>query len=161
MNRYIKPSISLGAISGFVFGVLLLIPFIAPFMFFLIFLLAGIIIIIILKKTNTAGVITVQEGALIGSMAGFSSLIAASVLYIPVAYIIDKTFNAYSAAFSLSITGYELLSVSMLVIFTAILSAIMNAFTGMVTAYIFERLENRRMTFEEHLDMERVDQHVE
>jgi len=146
MNGFIKPSIFLGAIAGVLFGILLLIPFIAPLMFFLVFILAGIIVIVIMKKTNSAGIITLQDGCQIGALAGFSSLIITSSVYIPAAILIDKLFNTYSDGFSVSkslaLTGYNIMAISMLVFFIAVLSAIINAFSGMITAFVFEKLEN-------------------
>jgi len=165
MERFIKPSIWLGAISGAVFGILLLIPFIAPFMFFFSFLLTGIIVIVVLKKTNTVGILTMQDGALIGAIAGFCSLITTSAFYLPIAFIIDKIFNVYSEGFSLSrslsITGYDVMAISMLVFFTAVLSAIINAFTGMLTAFVFDRIENQGMNFEDHLHSEQFDETIQ
>ncbi len=165
MNGFIKPSIFLGAILGVLFGILLLIPFIAPLMFFLVFILAGIMVIVIMKKTNSAGIITLQDGCIIGALAGFSSLITTSVVYIPAAILIDKLFNTSSDGFSVSkslaLTGYNIMAISMLVFFIAVLSAIINAFSGMITAFVFEKLENKLLNFKDHLDMQQIDQSVE
>ena len=165
MNRFIRPALFLGAILGVLFGILLLIPFIAPFMFFLVFILAGIIVIVIMKKTNSAGIITLQDGCLIGALAGFISIITTSAVYIPAAILIDKLFNTYSDGFSvsksLSLTGYNIMVVSMLVFFVAILSAVINAFSGMITAFVFEKLENTSLNFKEHMDMQQIDQSIE
>ncbi len=165
MERFIKPSIALGALSGLVFGILLLMPFIAPFMFFFMFILAGIIVIVALKKTNTAGVITLQNGSIIGALTGFFSLIAASIFYIPIAYLIDIIFNKNPDTFristSFSMNSYDLMAISMLIFFTAVLSAITNAFTAMVTAFIYEKIENKKTSFEDHLYMGQFDEKIE
>ena len=162
MNLFIKPSLVLGALAGVIFGILLLIPFIAPFMFFFSFSLAGIIVIVFLKKTNSIGIVTLQDGCLIGALAGFSSLITTSAVYLPVSLLIDKLFNAYSESFnisqSLSVISYNIMAVSMLIFFTAILSAIINAFSGMITAFFFEKLEQKNLTFKDHLKMEQFDE---
>jgi len=165
MENFIRPSFFLGAILGLIFGILLLMPFIAPLVFFLVFLVAGVIVIIIMKKTNSIGIISLQDGCLIGALAGFSSLLSASAVFIPVSFLINKIFNVYSGGFnfskSLSITGYDIMAVSMLVVFTAVLSAIINAFTGMVTAFVYEKAENKGIKFEDHLYAEQIDQSVE
>ncbi len=165
MERFIKPSIALGVISGIIFGILLLMPFISPLMFFLMFLLAGIIVIVVLKKTSTAGIITLQDGTILGSIAGFVSLLSASAVYIPSAYLIKLVFNnspgGPGIGRTFAMTGYDLMAVFMLVIFTAVLSAILNAFTAMLTSFIFSKLENHSVNFKDHLYMEQFDDTVE
>lgn len=165
MDKFIRPSLALGAISGIVFGILLLIPLIAPFMFFFVFLLAGVIVVIFLKKTDSIGIVSLQDGCLIGALAGFSSLITTSTVYFPIAFLIDKLFNSYSQGFSLnsllSATGYHLMAILMMVFFTAVLSAIMNAFSGMMTAFFFEKIEQKSFNFKDHLMTEQFDDVIE
>jgi len=145
MERFLLPSIILGAISGVIFGILLLIPFISPFVFFLMFLLAGIIVIVVLKKFRGVGLLNIYDGCFIGSIAGFISLIAASAIYLPIVFFTGGYF---------SIKSYDILAVVMLVFSTAILSSLFNAFTGLVTAYIYEKIESKNISFKEHFDLE-------
>lgn len=165
MEKFFKPSIALGSLLGIIFGLLLLIPFIAPLMFFLVFIIAGIIVIVIMKKTNTIGIISLNDGCFIGALSGFSSLITSSIIYMPLVYLRGLLFTPKDFAFNLSktlyLTGYDLMVIIMLVFFTAVLSAIINAFTGMVTAFIYEKLECSKISFKDHLYMEQFDDTIE
>lgn len=164
MERLIVPSTVLGALLGVVFGILLLIPFVAPFIFFLLFVIAGIIVLIIMKKNNYIGVITLQEGCFVGALSGFSSLVTASAIFIPVKFLLDKAFNHHSVVSSvsqsLSVRGYDILAVSILVFSTALLSALFNAFSGLITAYVIEKRESKYISFADHLDVEQVDEEI-
>jgi hypothetical protein len=165
MERFIRSSLLLGAIAGAISGILLLVPFVAPFVFLLLFIVPGVVVIVLLKRSNTVGLLTPQDGAFIGALAGFSSLVAGSVLYIPGAFIIYQIVGLHSNSFnishSFSLIGYNVLAISMLVFFTAALSALINAFSGMVAAYIYERIDKKDLNFEDHLDLEKVDQIIE
>lgn len=130
-----------------IFGILLLIPFISPFIFFLMFILSGIIVIVVLKKFNAVGLLTIYDGCFIGAIAGFISLFAASIVYLPVAGILGGYFT-------LKGLGFTILSTLMLVFSTAILSALFNAFSGLVTAYIYEKLETHKISFKDHFEIE-------
>ncbi len=164
MEKFIRPSLILGGVSGIIFGISLLIPFLAPFMFFLIFLLAGIIVVTVLKKANMVGLLSLQDGCFIGALAGFSSLITTSVVYIPLISLINLLFKTpdgvFNAGYSLTIISYDMLAVLMIVLFTAGLSAIMNAFTGMLTAFVFEKIEKKDTKFEDYMET-RVDAEIE
>ncbi len=145
MERFIIPSAFLGALSGVIFGILLLMPFIAPFIFFLMFILSGIFAVIILKKINAVGVLSVYDGCFIGTIAGFASLVGASVIYLPLAFLLGGYF---------SLKNYDILAILMLVFSTALLSALFNAFSALVTAYIFEKIETRGKTgFKDHFEL--------
>jgi hypothetical protein len=165
MERFIRPALYLGAIAGLASGILLLIPFVAPFVFFLLFMLPGAVVIVLMKRTNTIGIVSSQDGAFIGALAGFSSLIASAVIYIPGVFLIDQISglrsNSFTVSHSFSLIGYNILAISMLVFFTAGLSALINAFSGLVTAYIYERIDKKVLNFEDHLDLEKVDQIIE
>jgi len=143
----IKPSITLGAISGAVLGVILLIPLINTFSCFILFTVVGAGIIYYLKKNSFIGMLSVQDGAMIGAISGFVSLVTASLVYLPVSYILGLIFNPLSkAGFNLAssfvVASYSIFVMIMLVFFMALLSALFNAFSGLIAAYIYERIEN-------------------
>ena len=149
MERFIIPSVRLGAIAGVIFGILLLIPFLSPLIFFLMFILSGAGVIIALKRYKAVGILSIYDGCSIGAMAGFVSLLATSVVYIPIASL----FRGFS-----HLKGYEVMAVIMVVISTAILSALFNAFSGLVTAYVYERLETQHLSFKDHFEIEEGEQ---
>lgn len=151
MERFILPSIYLGAISGVVFGILLLIPYISPFIFFLMFILAGILAVCVIKKSSSVGLLTIYDGLLIGSISGFISIIATSIIYLPIVSIFGGYF---------SMKGYDLLAILIVVVSTALLSALFNAFSGLVTAYVFEKMDTKYMSFQDHFEIEQGDEEI-
>ncbi|MDD3012692.1 MAG: hypothetical protein PHC34_03210 [Candidatus Gastranaerophilales bacterium] len=143
----IKSSLTLGAITGAILGVILLIPFINSFSCFILFTVVGAGIIFYLKKNSFIGVLSLQDGAMIGAISGFISLITASLVYLPASYILSLIFSPLSKAggnilSSFIVTSYSIFVMIMLVFFMALLSALFNAFCGLIAAYIYEKIEN-------------------
>jgi len=91
----------------------------------------------------------------LGGIIGFVSFIAFSVAFIPlvsiVGFIFKGTYDAY--LFSMfKMLGF-FISV-MLIVFFAILSALMNSFAGLTTAYIYEILSGFKKEENENIDFE-------
>lgn len=153
----VKQASILSAILGGILGVLTLIPFVRNFSFMLLILCISAVIIIYMKKNNLMGILDVREGAVLGAIIGFVSFIAFSIVFVPLVAIVGLIFKGYYT-FGIS----ELLRVSgffvliMLIIFLGLLSALMNAFAGLVTAYMYEILSGikKEEKEEEHVDFE-------
>lgn len=128
-------------------GILLLIPYISILMFFLMFVLSGIAVIVVLKRFNAVGILSIYDGCYIGAVAGFVSLICSAAVYLPFSLIFGGR---------LLMTGFDdIVVILMLVFFTAILSALFNAFSGLITAYIYEKIETREnISFNDHFELE-------
>lgn len=158
----VKQTAILSAILGGILGFLTLIPFVQGFSF--LFLLVGVaaLVIVYMKKNDLIGIIDVKEGAVLGAIIGFVSFIAFSIVFIPLVTIIGwllSFFNVHNyIASGLSFfiqSGFFVLI--MLIIFIALLSALMNAFTGLVTAYVYEILtgiKKEDIEKEESIDFE-------
>ena len=157
MGYILKTTVFISAIAGLLAGILLLIPFLTPIIFFLLFIIFGVFIIIYLKKNNIAGLLSVQDGALVGAVSGCVSLASAFVIYLPVNFILDKLFNqdSYKFGFAGSFSDNVFFGI-MLIFFASLFSAMFNAFSGMVTAYIYEKIEGRPLDydFENHLHID-------
>lgn len=153
----IKQTAILSAILGGILGILTLIPFINGFSFLL--LVAGIsaVVIIYMKKNNLIGIIDVKEGAILGAIIGFISFVAFSIVFIPLVALVGlifKNYYTYGVTYLLRASGFFVLVI--LVIFLGLLSALMNSFTGLVTAYIYEILTGvkKEDKQEENIDFE-------
>jgi len=118
-------------------------------------LCASAVVLVYMKKHDLIGVIDLKEGAFFGGLIGFISFITFSIVFIPLVSIVGLIFtkyNTYGVTLLLKASGFFVLI--MLVIFLAILSALMNAFAGLVTAYVYEILtgikkeENEQVNFE-------------
>lgn len=136
----VKQTAILSAILGGILGVLTLIPFVRNFSFMLLVLGIAAVVIIYMKKNDLIGIIDIKEGAILGAIIGFVSFIAFSVVYVPLVALVGlifKNYYTFGITFMLK-SGFFVLI--MLVIFLGILSALMNAFAGLVTAYVYEVL---------------------
>ena len=145
VKMLIKSSVVLGAILGAIFGVIMLIPFIKCLVCFS-FIIIGGIVVFYLKKNAFAGILSIQDGALIGAVSGFVALIAGSIIYLPIEYLISLIFShtpkaAFNLGTSLLVGSYSIFVWAMLVFFVALLSALFNAFSGLIVAYIYQRIE--------------------
>jgi len=155
----IKPSLILGAISGAALGIFLLIPFINTFSCFILFTIVGAGIVFYLKKNSFIGILSLQDGALVGAISGFISLVAAAVVYLPISYILSLIFSPISKAGgnlinSFMVASYSIFVMIMLTFFMALLSALFNAFSGLIAAYIYERIENNPIKEEKEFTVE-------
>lgn len=156
MNQIVlKQTAILSAIIGLILGVITLIPFVRGFSFLLLILAVSAVVLIYMKKNELIGIIDIREGAILGAIIGFISFLTFSVIFIPIAAIIGSIFKTYYLGWLtmlLKASGFFVLI--MLVVFVATLSALMNAFAGLVTAYIYEVLSGMKKEDSESIDFE-------
>lgn len=158
MNILLLKQIALfSSLVGGVIGIITLIPFIGTLAFLTLILFLSAIIIVYLKKNNLIGIIDMKEGAIIGAVIGFSAFAAFSVVFTPLSAIIGLIFSNYYIGHILTmfITNFGGFFVMiMLLIFIAFISALMNAFSGVVTAYVYELLSGLKKAENENIDFE-------
>lgn len=151
----VKQTAILSAILGGILGVITLIPFIRNFSFLLLILCISAVVIIYMKKNDLIGIIDVKEGALLGAIIGFVSFVAFSIVFVPIAALIGVIFKGYFMSWLvllLKASGFFVLI--MLVVFLGLLSALMNSFSGLVTAYVYEVLSGIKKEQNESVDFE-------
>jgi hypothetical protein len=157
MGNLLKTALILSAIAGLAAGVLLLIPFLTPLVFLALFTIYGALLIVYLKRNNMVGILTMQDGALLGAISGFASIPSALIVYMPISFIFSL-FQGQSSVFgfksSFTTFGYSVFILIMLVFFVALLSAVFNAFSGMMAAFIYEKIEDKPFDFQSHIDLE-------
>lgn len=147
MKTLIKSSLVLGAIAGGALGVVMALPFIQCLVFFvLLFLGAGVVYY--LKKNSFVGMLTIKQGAVIGAISGFVGFLASYLTYLPVSLILHFIFKSYKIK-----SGFDILNSLMFSSFTyfvgimaiifslALLIALFNAFSGLIVAYIYLKIE--------------------
>lgn len=158
MNQIVvKHTAILSAILGAIIGVLTLIPFVRNFSFMLLMLCISAVIIVYMKKNDLIGIIDAREGAILGGIIGFVSFIAFAIVFVPLVAIVGLIFKGYytfGITYMLRISGLFVLV--MLIVFMGTLSALMNAFSGLVTAYLYEVLSGikKEEKQEENIDFE-------
>lgn len=151
----IKQTAIFSAILGAVLGILTVIPFVGYFSFLILMTAVSVIVMIYMKQNNYMGILDLQEGALIGGLTGFVSFLMFSVAYIPINIVLSlliKSYFSFLPYFFSSAGGFFVMIV--LVIFMAIISALMNGFSGVALSYLYEILlgmkkeENKNVEFE-------------
>lgn len=159
MNEIILKQIAiLSAIAGGALGALSLIPYVNIFTLTILFLCVAAFVLVYMKRENLIGIFDLREGAIFGSIVGFVSFVAASVVYIPIDLLLGiiplpiLQSHFFLKYFFNSFGG--ILVLLMLVFFAALISALMNAFAGLATSYVYEILtgfkkeENESVNFE-------------
>lgn len=143
MNQMlIKQASILSLILGAGLGIITIIPYIGAISFFIAMFLASTVVLIYMHKNNMIGKLIPKDGGLLGAVIGFTSFIGFSVTFIPLATIIGLF---YKGSFYLGISmmfriGFFVLI--MMVAFVAMLSALMNAFSGLATVYFYGQILN-------------------
>ena len=98
---------------------------------------------LVLGVITMIGILDIRQGAMYGAIIGFISFVAFSVSFVPLATIIGFIYKGsyYLGVSLLFRTGFFVLI--MMVFFVALLAALMNAFSGLVTIYVYNQLEQK------------------
>ena len=138
-----KQTAVLSGLLGLVLGVLTVIPFICNLSFFFLFFLAAPIIMVYMKRMQMMGILDIKQGAMYGAVIGFLSFIGFSISFIPLAGIIGLIYKgSFYLGISLLLRSGFFVMIT-LIFFVALLSAIMNSFSGLVTMYVYSQLETK------------------
>ena len=159
MNLLLLKQLSIiSAFAGAVLGLVTIVPYLS-FISFLILItcLAGFVIAY-LKQNDLIGIISIKEGCIFGALIGFVSFIAFSIVYAPISMLIGWIIPSYTQGFlRFFLTGFGgIVVMMMLMVLMAGISALMNGFAGLVTAYVYELItgikkdnnENNSVDFE-------------
>lgn len=151
----LKQTALLSAILGAIIGVLTLIPFVRNFSFLILILCISAVILVYMKKNDLIGIIDAKEGAILGAVIGFVSFVAFSIVFIPLVSLVGLIFkNYYTYGITLLLKASGFFVMILLVGFLGVLSALMNAFAGLATAYVYEILSGVKKEDKENVDFE-------
>lgn len=150
MNKLlIKKMAILSLILGFSLGLFCIIPYINLISFLLVFLFAAVGIIIYMTQKGLLGKLNSKEAAVHGGIIGFLAFAGYSVSMLPLAILVSTINNLWfhkmvwtSAVivwFKIGIVAGTI-SLLLILIFIALLSAMMNAFSAMATVYVYDIL---------------------
>ena len=144
MNELLMKRMALlSAIFGLAAGVITVIPFISSLSFLALMVFAAVIVLIYMKKKNFIGYLEPKEGSIYGAIIGFVSFIAFCVSFLPLAAIIGLMYKgSFYLGISLIVRS-GIFFIILTVLFVAMLSALVNAFSGLVTAYIYSKIEEK------------------
>ena len=153
----LKQAALFSALIGGILGIITLIPYLGSISFMALILCLSAIIIVYFKRNNLIGIIDMREGAILGAVIGFASFVAFSIVYTPLSIIIGLITEKFYIGrvilqFITNFGGFFVL-ISLL-LFIAFISALMNAFSGVVTAYVYELLSGLKKAENENIDFE-------
>jgi len=155
----------ISAICGGALGVISIVPYINVFSFTILMICLSAFVLVYMKKNNLIGIFDLREGSIFGAVIGFVSFIAFSVVFIPLDILLNFLTKGIHALISFIPVHTSFLMyffnnfggvvvLVMLIIFVGLLSALMNAFTGLITAYFYEALSGIKKEANENIDIE-------
>ena len=130
----------LSAFAGAILGFLTVIPYVSAISFWVLILFLSAFVLAYLKQNDLIGIISIREGCIFGAIIGFVSFIVFSIVYTPISMILGWLIPSYTQGFLrffLSSFGSVVVMI-LLIVFMAGISALFNAFAGLITAWIYE-----------------------
>ena len=141
MNLLLLKQISIiSAFAGALLGFITIVPYVSFLSFMLLIICLSAFVIVYLKQNEFIGIISIKEGCIFGALIGFVSFIAFSVIYAPLSMLLGWLLPSYTQGFLrffLTSFGSFVVMVLLMILMSG-LSALFNAFTGLVTAYAYE-----------------------
>ncbi len=141
MNLLLLKQITLISIfAGAILGFITIVPYLSFLSFMVLILFLSALVIVYLKRNDLIGIISVREGCIFGALIGFVSFIGFSIVYTPLSMLMGWLFPSYTQGFlRFFLTSFgSFVVMVLLMILMAGISALFNAFSGLVTAYVYE-----------------------
>ena len=141
MNLLLLKQLSiLSAFAGAILGFITIIPYVSFISFMLLILCLSAFVLAYLKQNELIGIISVREGCIFGAVIGFVSFLAFAVVFTPISMLLGWLSPSYTQGFMRFFLGSfgSFIVMIFLIIFMGGISALFNAFSGLVTAYVYE-----------------------
>ena len=141
MNLLLLKQLSiLSAFAGAILGFITIIPYVSFISFMLLILCLSAFELAYLKQNELIGIISVREGCIFGAVIGFVSFLAFAVVFTPISMLLGWLIPSYTEGFMRFFLGSfgSFIVMIFLIIFMGGISALFNAFSGLVTAYVYE-----------------------
>ncbi len=141
-------------ILGAALGLLALFPFLIGYVLFILVFFSAVIVILYMKKNDKhLGIISIQDGALLGALIGFSSCIGFFISFSPMVCILKLIFKNYYSyaipdAFAMGVWLFLII-----VLMVAGMFAMTNAAIGMGLAWILDFFEKKPQDIDARLDI--------
>ncbi len=130
----LKTTVIFSFIIGAILGVIPLIPAFTYFAFIIIMFFTAPFILIYLSYLKLTDVNEIHQTLTVGALSGFCSCLGFSVIFFPVAFVLQLIFKIDSFIW-IKVIFYNIGFLIPMIILTALMSAIMNAFTAFITSY--------------------------
>ena len=141
MNLLLLKQLSiLSAFAGAILGFITIIPYVSFISFMLLILCLSAFVLAYLKQNELIGIISVREGCIFGAVIGFVSFLAFAVVFTPISMLLGWLIPSYTQGFMRFFLGSfgSFIVMIFLIRFMGGISALFNAFSGLVTAYVYE-----------------------
>ncbi len=141
MHLFLLKQLSiLSAFAGAILGFITIIPYVSFISFMLLILCLSAFVLAYLKQNELIGIISVREGCIFGAVIGFVSFLAFAVVFTPISMLLGWLIPSYTQGFMRFFLGSfgSFIVMIFLIIFMGGISALFNAFSGLVTAYVYE-----------------------
>lgn len=129
-------------IIGGILGIIPLIPAFTWIAFLAVMFLVAPFIIIYLHKLKLIEVIETEKCLTIGAISGASAFLGFSVIYFPIAFILNLIFKIQSFLW-IKVIFMNIGFLIPMIILIALLCGLMNTFSGFLTAYLYEYFKPR------------------
>jgi len=136
----------ISAFAGAILGVATIIPYISFITFMVLILFLAAFVLTYMKQNDLIGIISIREGCIFGAIIGFVSFIAFSIIYTPISMLIGWILPNYTQGFLrffLNSFGSFIVMILLMILMAGI-SALMNGFAGLVTAWVFELISGNK-----------------
>ncbi len=130
-------------ITGVIFSIFTLIPPLIWIIFILLMFCVSPFIIIYLKKLNLIKNIEIEQCLAIGALSGAASFIGFSVVFFPSAFVLHLIFNTQSYIW-IKVLLQNIGFIVPMILFIALLSALLNMFSGFLTAYFYQYINTNK-----------------
>ncbi len=135
----------LSVFFGALLGVITLIPFIGTFSFIFLICFIAPLVIWILIKYDCLSLTSIKDSIITGALSGFISYMGFSIIFVPVSILLMKFFHiAANYGIGLMLNDANAFILIVLSVFMGVLSATVNAFTGFLTFYVIEFINNNK-----------------
>lgn len=141
-------------IFGAILGLLALFPFLIGYVLFVLVFFSSVVVILYMKKNDKhLGIISTQEGAILGALIGFLSTIGFFISFSPMVCILKLIFKGYYSyaipdAFAMGVWLFLII-----VLMVAGMFAMTNSATGMGLAWGLEFFEKKPQDSDARLDI--------
>lgn len=130
-------------ITGAILGFFPLIPFLTGLSFFLIMFFTSPFVILYLLKLKLLKEIDISQCLIIGGISGFFAFIGFSLIYFPIALILNLIFKINSYIW-IKVLFVNIGFLIPMVILTGLLCGLFNMFSAFITMYLHENIINKK-----------------
>ena len=135
----------LSVLFGGIIGVLTLIPYLGTFTFIFLICFIAPLVIWLLIENKCIILEKVQDSIVIGAISGFIAFLAFSLIYVPVSIVLMRFFGISSNyGVSLMVANANFFLLTVIAMFLGVVSATVNAFSGFLTYYVTELINNSK-----------------